>query len=206
MSLIAKSMLVYQIGVGGDTQMRIPQLCTCCLSPTDSSERLHFVNTKRTLVTRDKTYTFLNMPLCPSCKQHRKELTHKKYLAIILSILAGFLVFISLDQQLNLWLRLWLFVSFTLAGFFVFDKYFPLSRLDKKHATHGPSVAFAHVDTRHNLAILNFANKEYTKLLCNANQWTYSQAESKSELRKYTLIIIAVCVVLGLMFQNLKIW
>lgn len=198
-------MPVYQIGIGGDTQMRIPQFCTCCLTPTDNSERIHFVNTKRGLVTRDKTYTFLNMPLCPLCKQHRRELQYKKYLAIVLAIAAGFLVFINLDQNLNLWLRLWLFISFALAGFFMLDKYFPLNRLDKKHTTHGASVAFAHVDTRHNLAILNFASKEYTKLLCTANKWTYSQAETKSELRKYTLIIIGICAVLGMMFQDLKV-
>lgn len=206
MSLITKAIPVYQIGIGGDTQMRIPQFCTCCLSPTTHSERIHFVNTQRGLVTRAKTYTFLNLPLCHACQQHRREQQLRKYFALFFSILAGFLVFVNLGQQLNIWLRIWLFATFALAVFFLSDKYSPLSKLDKNHTVHGASVAFAHVDPKHNLAILNFANQEYTKLLCTANKWTYSQGVTKSELLKYTLIIVTICLILGLMFQDLKLF
>lgn len=204
MSIIAKPISVYQIGIGGDTEMRIPQFCTCCLTPTDSSERIHFVNTSRGLLLRSKTYTFLTLPLCPECSRHRFEQSSKKYLALLLSIVAGLGLFISLEpHQLHILLRLWLFATLSLAIFFLSDKYFPFSKLDKSHATRGISVAFAHVDTKHNLAILNFASKEYTKLLCTSNKWTYSQAVTKSEVSKYTFIIVAICLLLGLLLQEL---
>ena len=204
MSLIAKPTPIYQIGIGGDTQMRIPQFCTCCLAPTTDSERIHFVNTKRGLVTRDKTYTFLNLPLCETCKQHRREQQSKKYLALALSCLLGFAMFVSLGQQVNIWLRLWLFATLALAVFLLADKYWPLSKLDNLHAARGVSVAFGHVDPKYNIAILNFASKDYAKLLCSANKWTYSPAVTKSELRKYLLIILGVCFIVGLLFQDLR--
>ena len=203
MSLIAKSTSIYQIGIGGDTQMRIPQFCTCCLEPTQESERIHFVNTKRGLVTRDKTYTFLNLPLCPACRQHRREQQTSKYLSLAISCLIGFGLFISLGQQVNIWLRLWLFATLALAVFLLADKYWTLSKLGTFHATRGVSVAFGHVDTKYNIAILNFASKGYAKLLCDANNWTYSPAFTKSELRKYLLIILGVCFIVGLLFQDL---
>lgn len=206
MSLIFRPMPVYQIGIGGDTHMRVPQFCTCCLAPTKHGERIHFTNTKRGLFVRAKTHTFLTMPLCSSCRKHRREQQLKKYLALFIAITAGFAVFLGLRQQgLGLFISLWLFSTFALAIFFLADKYFPLSKLDKQHSSRGSSTAFAHVDANHHLAVLNFTNKEYVKRLCAANHWTYSQGVVKSEVLKYTLIIVCCCLLLGAMFQDLTL-
>lgn len=204
MPIINKSISIYQVGIYSNSKMRIPQLCTCCLAPTDKSERIHFVNTKRGLLSRSKTYTFLDLPLCPVCKQHRNEQRCKKYLSLTLSICLGFVVFLLLRAQaVNIYLGIWMFAAFSLALFFLCDNYWPLSKLDKTHATYGPSAAFGHFDEQHGLAVLNFANKEYVKQLCNSNNWEYSKALTKSEMRNYIFIIIVSCLILGLMLQDL---
>ena len=204
MPIITKSIPIYQVGIHSNSKMRIPKLCTCCLVPTDKTERIHFVNTKRGLLSRSKTYTFLDLPLCPVCKQHRNEQLHKKHLSLILSICTGFIVFLMLrSQAVNIYLALWMFAAFSLAVFFLCDNYWPLTKLDKIHATHGPSAAFAHFDEQHALAVLNFANKEYVKQLCVSNNWEYSKAVTRSEMRNYIFIIVISCLLLGLMFQEL---
>lgn len=206
MPLVSEATTVYQCIVPTHSALRLPQMCCCCLRPTNNFQRIEYLSVKRGLVTRSKSHTALSLPLCPLCQAHQREVSIKAKLALLASIICSFGLFVALRSYgAELFLAMTVFIIAALTIFMLTNRWLPLTKLGADHILRGPCVALSKVDDKLGITIINFASQNYAQAFSRLNNISYEPAQAPGELGGYLLRLIIICLLLGFFLQNLTV-
>lgn len=166
-----------------------PQICTCCLSPTEETKELHH-SRQVAADAYSGTYetTSVELPLCRDCKAHQKA-GHVTFPLIALGILLlTLLLLIPTMHYLEEW-STWaiiLITSLSLSVFIFPPMLFEVYRniwWPKKHPGHArASTPVRYKVNADNTITFVFYNRDYGKLFAEVNKQQF--LEIKKEIEK----------------------
>lgn len=200
---------IYKVTAPSD-RLYIPPFCTCCMKPTQSTEKISSSTseTERKLFTNVTTTRTVSMdlPLCEECKAHRKKAKSKKKILILVpAIITGISVPIVASwlelYSSNFWGSLF---ALALISFFALGFLIRLPQLGREHSTTENSVTMGGVGMSGNSVVYIFTNWRYAKLFSLANDVTFFQIERRNKAKSNLLLraiddpgfqlIISLCI------------
>ena len=150
----------------------IPFYCTCCLKPTEETEKLESTFMMKDGFRQRRIVSTVAMPLCPECRKHRRAIKQPSvFLYIVLSCAVG--LFFSYAAYVKYQLPAagaalaGLIVPFIVLMFHGF--HYTIPGLSKEHSSRGKSVRYVHYDNCKE-SKFTFSNKSYAALFKKANE------------------------------------
>lgn len=176
----------YTITVKGN-RVFIPPLCTCCLTPTENKETISSVIDQGYFSRTIRTFS-LGFPICSNCQAHRKQISIKKWILIISSLLIPFITFVILrDMMLDYYTVAVIYVMLTIAAYLLIGYYIRLPLLTPEHSSWEESVSMRHIE-KGNTVIFQFTNWRYATFFAEANSSQCVAIKNRSKIKGNTLI------------------
>lgn len=150
-----------------DHQMVVPQVCACCLGPSDSEHKVRV-----SFVPKDKGIPqVVSFPLCYACEDHERAYRRKQlWVALATAAIVsgcGYAMGLYAQGRLIRALGLALLGCSFVAKFL--SRQFPLQHLDDEHGSHIGFVRVMPSDFRGKKVHFQFTNPQYARQFAEAN-------------------------------------
>ncbi len=151
-------------------KVTVPPFCTCCMSPTASTETVSFSVRQPDMSTAARTVS-LNLPVCGDCLAHRKKAKWANWLPFGLSTLAALasvLLFAWLLPSAQL--IFWLLPLLVAAGVYILlGLLLKLPKSGDEHTAVQRSAWISGVNTLDHSILYTFTNRRYAESFSKAN-------------------------------------
>lgn len=171
------------------SKVAVPPLCTCCMEPTSSSEKVSSSNTQTGFLKDTTSTVSLDFPICDECKEHRKAISSKKNLIIILSLvvsIASIPVWYTLKLD-SVWCNILPFIL-SLLIYVLLGKIIKLPILAPSHSTNELSVWISGFSMSEDIITFTFTNWRYANLFASVNQAPIGETQRRSRIKTPSFI------------------
>ena len=160
---------VYDVTIHGG-QIRMANLCTCCLGPATQEQPVSYEWEETRGMTRYKRSISFKFPICNACLQHQAEYSRKHAVLVLLaagiSTSIAYLVAACIDKPA--WLPFVLGGGvLTLVLAFIFSAMIRLRVLPEEHACRDEAVEMPKASDSH--VVFRFHNPLYAEAFAHAN-------------------------------------
>lgn len=164
----------YSVRIDNGKPINFPQLCTCCLSPTDKKQQIYSWYVEKKGMTKETRTINIDVPICDEClkHQHKYAILRKslRWFAIICGILVGTYMTLNHYDDGLIPMVTW-GVSF--AMFFILTLVVRTKELPPKHTSRYESVTVTSpmldLGLPISFVIFTFTNLQYAKFFQKAN-------------------------------------
>lgn len=178
----------YSVTVLGD-RFAIPPFCTCCMMPTDNLEEIRgSISETRWRTERTRT-VILEFPICSNCKKHRKQISIKRWILTILSLVVsfiGFVFFCFTELDYNTVAMIYAVISAVI--YFVIGYLMKLPQISPEHSTWEESTKIKPMSMSGTGIIFEFTNWKYANLFADANEAECAVNKNRSRVKNNRLI------------------
>lgn len=170
-SLAVKSNSVYEVVVAG-SRIAVPPICTCCLKEADKEQSVSYSWTEQRALSKVERTLSFNFPICSDCCKHQSQLSTKRFLLIILSVIfsVGLMYLIGSESSR------FEYPEYVIPGgiisliaLVVLSFLLRVRVLAEEHASRNEAVEMVNANSDLNIATFRFSNYLYALAFSRAN-------------------------------------
>jgi hypothetical protein len=195
---------VYEVTIHGG-QIRMANLCTCCLGPATREQPVSYEWEETRGMTRYKLSRSFKFPICNACLQHQAEYSLKRAVLVLLAagISIGIAYLVAGGIEMPEWLQ---FVlgggALTLVLAFILSAMIRLRVLPEEHACRDEAVEMP--EASRNRVVFRFHNPLYAEAFAHSNGVSVKTRQMSKPTRgsyilagKGAVLSLIVAVILG---------
>jgi len=167
----------------------MPPYCTCCFKPTDIRERVEGKISETYYNTKETRSITLDFPVCADCLKHRKQITYRKWLLILLTlaISTGLFALLCLtNTEYNTLIAC--YFGLTVFIYIISGNCLRLPYITRDHSSWEESVRITPVSMKGNGVIFEFTNWRYAFCFAKANNAELNISKSRSTVKNNKII------------------
>ncbi|MDD4756755.1 MAG: hypothetical protein PHG29_11805, partial [Prolixibacteraceae bacterium] len=200
--------IIYKIRIYSK-KIYIPPYCTCCLVETRNTETLSSSITTNDFYKKTTTIS-MDFPICDDCLSHRKSISKKKWILVILSSIIGifsFPVIHSFGKDDNIYVYS---VLIGLAAYIILGFLWRTKNLPNEHSSYVRSAWITDIAPFVNGASYYFTNWHYAKLFSEANNSEVEEYFQRNRAKPQSLLkalespilnsLLVIIIVIGISF------
>ena len=201
---------VYEVVINGG-QIRMANLCTCCLGPATQEQPVSYEWEETRGITRYKRSLSFKFPICNTCLQHQAEYSRKRAVLVLLAagISTGIAYLVAGGIEKPEWLH---FVlgggALTLVLAFIFSAMIRLRVLPEEHACRDQAVEMPKASDSH--VVFRFHNPLYAEAFAHSNGVSVTTRQMSKPTRgsyilagKGAVLSLIVAVIIGGIGQSI---